>query len=255
MKDAFQAIPRKGSRLSGIGIWTASIGVVLVSMSGLAARAGVVSPFASMGAYTAGSLLLFIAIITAGLGLLRSGGTGGTASRPATWLALLAGLAITANNGLLIKQATGAPPIHDISTDTDNPPAFVAVLPLRLVDAKNPPEYGGPETAAAQKRAFPDIAPLMTTRPANVVFAAARDTVAEKGWTLVNASEVDGRIEATAETGWVHFKDDVVIRITPGRDQTRVDVRSTSRVGRGDMGTNARRVRDFLSTLQSRLAR
>ena len=255
MKDVFQAIPRKGSRLSGIGIWTALIGVVLAVVSGLGARTGILSPFASMGTYAVGSLLLFIAIITAGLGLLRSGGTGGTASRPATWLALLAGLAITANNGLVIGQAAGAPPIHDISTDTDNPPAFVAVLPLRLVDAKNPPEYAGPDTAAAQKRAFPDIAPLMTTRPANVVFAAARDTVVEKGWTLVDASEVDGRIEATAETGWVHFKDDVVIRITPGRDQTRVDVRSTSRVGRGDMGTNARRVSDYLSSLQSRLAR
>jgi uncharacterized protein (DUF1499 family) len=53
----------------------------------------------------------------------------------------------------------------------------------------------------------------------------------------------------------VRFKDDVVIRIQPGRDQTRVDVRSKSRVGRGDMGANARRVRDYLSSLQARLSR
>ncbi len=255
MKDALQAIPRKGSRLSSIGVWTALIGVVLAALSGLGAQAGFLSPFASMGAYTGASLLLLIALVTAALGLIRSGGTAGTASRPATWLALLAGLAVTANNGLVIGQARGAPPIHDISTDTDNPPVFVAVIPLRLVDAQNPPEYSGPEAAAAQKQAFPDLQPLYISQPANVVFAAAQAVVAEKGWTLVDASEVDGRIEATAETGWVRFKDDVVIRIQPGRDQTRVDVRSKSRVGRGDMGANARRVQDFLSALQSQLAR
>ena len=79
--------------------------------------------------------------------------------------------------------------------------------------------------------------------------------MADKGWTLVDANEAEGRIEATAETGWVRFKDDVVIRIQPERDQTRVDVRSKSRVGRGDMGVNARRVRDYLASLQGRLAR
>ena len=255
MKDALQSIPRKGSRLSNIGIWTALIGVALAALSGLGARTGILSPFASMGAYAGGSLLLLIALITAALGLIRSSGTGGTPSRPATWLALLAGLAVTANNGLVMGQAGGAPPIHDITTDTDNPPAFVAILPLRRIDARNPPEYAGPETAAAQKQAFPDLQPLQVALPANVVFAAAKDVVTEKGWTLVDASEVEGRIEATAETPWVHFKDDVVIRILPGRDQTRVDVRSKSRVGRGDMGANARRVRDYLATLQSRLAR
>lgn len=259
MKDALQAAPRKGSRLSGIGIWTALIGIVLAALSGLGARAGFLSPFQSMGAYALGSLLLLVALVTAGLGLLRSRGTAGTASTPATWLALIAGLAVTANNGLVMGQAGGAPGIHDVTTDTSNPPAFVAVLPLRQVDAQNPPDYAGPgsgpEAAAAQKQAFPDIQPLFFNQPANIVFAAARDVVAEKGWTLVDANEADGRIEATAETGWVRFKDDVVIRIQPGRDQTRVDVRSKSRVGRGDMGANARRVRDYLGSLQARLSR
>jgi len=255
MKDALQSTPRKGSRLSGIGIWTALIGGILVALSGLAARAGFLSPLQSMGAYALGSLLLVVALVTAGLGLLRSGGTAGTASAPATWLALLVALAVTANNGMVMGQARGTPGIHDITTDTDNPPAFVAVVPLRAVDAQNPPEYSGPEAAAAQKQAFPDLQPLYVSRPANVVFAAARDLVIENGWTLVDANEAEGRIEATAETGWVRFKDDVVIRIQPGRDQTRVDVRSKSRVGRGDMGTNASRVRDFLGSLQANLAR
>lgn len=255
MKDALETNSRKGSRLSGIGIWTALIGVVLVALSGLGARAGVLSPFASMGAYAGGSLLLLVALITAGLGLIRSGGDGGTASKGGTWLALLASLAITANNGFVMNQGRGAPGIHDISTDTDDPPAFVAVAALREADARNnPADYSGPETAAAQKLAFPDLQPLYVSKPADTVFAAVRATVAEKDWTLVDANEGEGRIEATAETGWVRFKDDVVIRVRSENGQTRVDVRSKSRVGRGDMGVNARRVRDFIASLQKRLS-
>lgn len=253
MKDALQTTSHKGSRLCTTGIWTALIGIVLVIAGGLGARAGVLSPFGGMGAYAGGSLLLVVAAVAAGLGLWRSGGTAGGASRPAAWAALVAGLAITLNNGFVVGRGLGAPPIHDISTDTDDPPAFVAVVPLRALDARNPPEYSGSETAAAQKQAFPDLGPLLVAQPLAVVFVSARELVEENGWTLVEASESEGRIEATAETGWVRFKDDVVIRIRPEGNQTRVDVRSKSRVGRGDMGVNARRVQDYLTALRARL--
>jgi uncharacterized protein (DUF1499 family) len=254
MKDALQLDPRKGSRLSAVGIWTALTGLILAIISGFGARAGFLSPFASMGAYALGSLLLFIAAIAAGLGLIRSGGLRGATSRPLAWLALLAGVAVTANNGFVISQAMGVPAIHDISTDTETPPAFVTIVALRQAESANPSEYAGAETAAEQHRAYPDIQPLRIDRPADLVFARARKLVADKGWTLVDASEADGRIEATAETGWVRFKDDVVIRIRPDGSGTRIDVRSKSRVGRGDMGVNARRVRNYLHALQARLA-
>lgn len=250
MRDALEATPRKGSRLSRLGIWSAALGVLFVVASGLGARAGAIAPMLSMGTYFVGSLALFLAVLFAGLGLLRSGGSGGTTSGPATWLALLAGLAVTANNGLVMGGARGAPPIHDISTDTVNPPAFVAIAPLRDDEA-----YDGPETANLQQQAYPDLAPLRVAAPPATVFARARDVVAANGWTLVEASEADGRIEATAETRWVRFKDDVVVRIVALPDgQTQVDVRSKSRVGRGDMGQNARRVREFLAALRTQLA-
>jgi uncharacterized protein (DUF1499 family) len=254
MRDALDATPRKGSRLARLGIWSAALGAVALAGSAFGARAGLVPPMAAMVGLLVAGITMLLAVVFAGLGLLRSGGTAGTASRPATWLALLAGIAVTAVNVSVIGGARGAPPIHDITTDTVNPPPFVAIAPLR-VDAPNPPEYSGPETAALQRQAFPDIGPLRTSAPAAEVFARAREVVADSGWTLVEASEADGRIEATAETPWVRFKDDVVIRITSEADgQTRVDVRSKSRMGRGDMGQNAKRVRGFLADLKARLA-
>ena len=69
------------------------------------------------------------------------------------------------------------------------------------------------------------------------------------GWQVVDANELEGRIEATATTFWFGFKDDVVIRIVPAPEGSRVDVRSVSRVGLSDVGTNAKRIRDFLHKL------
>ncbi|MEP6686793.1 MAG: DUF1499 domain-containing protein [Gemmatimonadales bacterium] len=149
------------------------------------------------------------------------------------------------------RLASRVPPIHDISTDIADPPVFVAVLPLRA-DAPNPAAYGGREIAAQQERAYPDIRSLMlaATAPATA-FARARDAARESGWAIVAADSADGRVEATATTGWFGFKDDVVVRIRPEGQGSRVDVRSVSRVGGSDVGTNARRIRAYLARLRS----
>ncbi|HEX2091890.1 MAG TPA: DUF1499 domain-containing protein [Longimicrobiaceae bacterium] len=149
------------------------------------------------------------------------------------------------------RTAAGAPPIHDITTDTQNPPAFVAIAPLRA-DAPNPAAYEGEAVAAQQRRAYPDLRPLMLTLPPSTAFDEALITAQEMGWEIVAAEKGEGRIEATDQTTWFGFKDDVVVRVMPSAGITRVDVRSVSRVGRGDMGTNARRVRSFLQRLRER---
>ncbi len=147
------------------------------------------------------------------------------------------------------QRAQGAPPIHDITTDTQDPPQFVAVAPLRA-DAPNPIEYGGPEVAAQQVEAYPDIQPLLLQMPMADAFQRALEGVREMGWEVVAADSVEGRIEATDETFWFGFKDDVVIRLTAVGERTILDVRSLSRVGGGDAGTNAARVREYLDEVR-----
>ena len=147
--------------------------------------------------------------------------------------------------------ASQVPPIHDISTDLMAPPEFVAILPLRR-DASNPATYGGPEIAAQQREAYPDLTPLVLARPTDRVFAQALDIIDCIGWELVDASMPEGRIEATDTTFWFGFKDDVVIRILPSNGGSRIDARSVSRVGRSDVGSNAERIHAFLDALASR---
>ena len=72
---------------------------------------------------------------------------------------------------------------------------------------------------------------------------------ASLGWEIVSVSENEGRIEATATTFWFGFKDDVVIRVREDSGGTRIDLRSVSRVGGGDLGANAARIRAFIDAI------
>jgi uncharacterized protein (DUF1499 family) len=144
--------------------------------------------------------------------------------------------------------AKKVPLIHDITTDTENPPGFVSILPLRK-EAPNPAEYGGSDIAAQQRRAYPDLAPVIIPLPSKQAFERAYRTARKIGWAIVDQNQAEGRIEATDTTRWFGFKDDIVIRVRPAATGSRVDVRSVSRVGRSDVGTNARRIRKYLKAL------
>lgn len=145
------------------------------------------------------------------------------------------------------RQASTLPAIHDVSTDTADPPQFVAIVPLRA-DAPNRLDYSA-EVAAQQKAAYPDIGPaLLPQAPAQALKLAER-AAHEMDWTVVFVDPAALRLEATATTRLFGFRDDVVVRITPSSVGSRIDVRSVSRVGRGDIGANAQRIREYLRTL------
>lgn len=146
-------------------------------------------------------------------------------------------------------SAQNLPKIHDISTDTVNPPRFVAIVPLRA-NAANQTDYGGADVALKQSQAYPDLVPLMLAVPSDRVFARALDAAQRMGWNVVAAVPAEGRIEASDSTFWFGFIDDIVIRITPTGSGSRLDIRSVSRVGLSDVGTNARRIRKYLALMR-----
>lgn len=151
---------------------------------------------------------------------------------------------------LLLAQRL--PAIHDITTDTANPPAFVAIARVRTA-AHNPVAYDGAETAALQRRYYPDIRTQVLAHDADTVFAAAMQALATLDWRIAEANAEQGRIEATVTSRWFGFKDDVVIRIAPSGATTVLDVRSKSRVGITDVGANAQHIRTFSAALNETL--
>jgi uncharacterized protein (DUF1499 family) len=166
---------------------------------------------------------------------------------------LVIGLIAVGLPAYYLHTARSVPPIHDVSTDTEDPPAFEAILPLRAA-APNPASYGGPAVAAQQRAAYPDIAPADYPIAPAAGFEAALAAARDMGWTIVATDEAAGRIEATDRTFWFGFVDDVIVRVRPTDAGSRIDVRSTSRVGVSDVGKNAARVRAYLAALRERLA-
>jgi hypothetical protein len=139
------------------------------------------------------------------------------------------------------------PAIHDISTDLVDPPAFSAA------DQQRGPDSNSLETDAAtialQAEAYPDLDTIVTTRAYDEVFDSAVRIGNEMGWEIYFQDRNAGIIEAVATTALMNFKDDVVIRLRTNADGTLVDLRSVSRVGIGDLGANANRIREFRNRL------
>ena len=146
------------------------------------------------------------------------------------------------------RTAQQVPPIHDITTDTENPPRFVDILPLRK-NAPNSADYEGSGIASQQRMAYPDIQSVTLRIPGQQAFPRALQAAEAMGWDIVATNPAEGRIEATDTTLWFGFKDDIVVRIQERGDESRVDVRSVSRVGKSDVGTNAQRIRAYVRKL------
>lgn len=243
------AYPGRFSRIAVVGFIAAFVALLMVGGAGPAYRLKLVDlsgAFALLrwGAWT-GLCVIFIALV--GAWTARPG----TRSRgfALSLAGVLIGAAAFGVPFAMLQSAKKSPPIHDITTDLRNPPRFVAIIPLRIGSA-NPVEYQGDNISQQQRKAYPDIQPVTIGEPPDAAFKRALNAARDVGWQIVAAVPDEGRIEATDTTIWFGFKDDIVVRITPTDDGSRIDVRSVSRLGRGDLGKNAARIRAYLQRLQ-----
>jgi uncharacterized protein (DUF1499 family) len=140
-----------------------------------------------------------------------------------------------------LRQAQGAPSLHDVTTDLENPPAFEALAAKRPSDSN--PLTRSREVDQLQRQHYADLTPVTVSQPARLVFDRARLVAENQGWTIASSDPDTGRLEATDTTWWFGFTDDIVVRLIPWGTATRVDIRSVSRYGLTDTGTNARRIR------------
>jgi uncharacterized protein (DUF1499 family) len=144
------------------------------------------------------------------------------------------------------------PKINDITTDTKTPPAYITMSTFRHADDNDisyPKQF-----ADIQKAMYPEIKPLFTQQSPSLVFRQVVDLVKQQGWQVVSLYPSAGVIEATSITPIFWFMDDVVVRVRLVEGQTRVDMRSSSRIGNYDYGKNACRVETFLEDLSENLA-
>jgi len=234
-------------KLPLVALGIAAAGALLLAIAGPAYRVGVPLPSAlavfRLGGH-AGLAAGLLGLLAAGLAYrhqLRRAVAAGA-------LAAVAGLAVFTVALVAQRRADTAPPLHDVSTDLENPPAFAAIVPLRG-ETDNTLERA-PIMTEQQRNAYPGLQPLTLAMPAEQAYDRSLAVAQEKGWEIVTADKSAGRIEATDTTTWFGFQDDVVVRVTPWGAGARIDVRASARTGRSDSGRNARRIADFLASLE-----
>lgn len=137
------------------------------------------------------------------------------------------------------------PRIHDITTDTNDPPRFVAAAEQRGEDANSLDIK--PDSIAEQLRAYPDLTTVRTTMTIDQAYSQALTVAGELGWEVYHEDRSAGIIEAVDTTLIMAFKDDIVIRVRGNAEGAYLDLRSVSRVGLGDLGANAKRIRSFVA--------
>jgi hypothetical protein len=202
-------------------------------------------------AFLATAVAMLFAIILGLIGVLRRGGRPLRAYPVAgSLLALIVGLIVLVPVGSFVRLGFKYPPIHDVSTDTVNPPQFVAILAERQATHAPNSTVFNPATAGPQRRGFPDLTTRELALPAADAFSRALAAAKAMGWRIVAFDPSVGRIEASDVTFWSGFVDDVVIRVKPiDASRTAIDVRSESRLGGGDAGKNGMRIRAYLAKL------
>ncbi len=117
----------------------------------------------------------------------------------------------------------------------------------------NPVAYEGTRIARLQQQAYPDIRPVISPLDPEQAWVRARALVGQSGWQIQHEDREAGTIEAVAVTPLFRFRDDVVIRIRREGNGSRIDIRSASRLGISDLGTNARRIRHFIERFSQEL--
>lgn len=224
------------------------LGAVLLPVGALGSRFGI-WPFGTGFAFLAAGVLCAVACLVLGVvGLIVAMKRNRGADKPGLFIGTGVSVLVLGLMFVQFNTATNVPPIHNISTDTADPPRFDAIVAIR--DAQtNPPANPLTFTDAirdAQVPAYPGVQTLVSDMSAQASFDRAVEVVADMGWELVASDAAAGIVEATAVTFWFGFKDDVVVRIRPSGAGSKIDLHSVSRVGGSDLGANARRIMQFL---------
>jgi uncharacterized protein (DUF1499 family) len=238
-------------RIALFSLATAILSVIIVHSGMLEIKPALATFAASLALAALALVLAFAAFVS----IWKDGLIGMGASLTAILVAAL----LLAYPSYLAIKARDLPWIYDITTDPISPPDYVALAKVRPRNA-NPVIYAGLTAAELQLEAYPDIEPLDADIDTRSAFNAALTVINRRRWHIVDArapdqGRLEGRIEAVARTPIMGFRDDVVVRVKPFEGGARIDLRSSSRYGQFDFGTNANRIRRLIEDIEAELAR
>jgi uncharacterized protein (DUF1499 family) len=250
--------PYQTEPVSSLATWARNLAVfsvVAVAVSIMIVRFGFLEMKPAIATFFGGLGCAGLSILV-GLAAFVAIWQNGSRGMSRVLLAFLIDAVVLAYPGYLGLQYRKLPAIHDITTDPIDPPRFEALAQLRNGDGTNTAVYAGLYSAEQQRLAYPDIEPVQLEIPAERAYQLALQLVTKRKWLVIDerapqAPRRIGRIEAVARTPIMGFREDISIRVSADGDDSRVDIRSSSRYFESDLGSNAARVTKFIDDLNT----
>jgi uncharacterized protein (DUF1499 family) len=250
--------PYQSEPVSSLAIWARNLAVfavVAVLVSIIIVRFGFLEMKPAIATFfgALGCAALSILVSLAAFAAIWQNGSRGMSR---ILLALLIDGIVLAYPAYLGLQYRKLPPIHDITTDPIDPPRFEALARLRAGDGANTAVYAGLYSAEQQRHAYPDIEPVELEIPVDRAYAITLQLVNKRKWLVIDERPPQpprriGRIEAVARTPIMGFREDVSIRVSPDGEDSRVDIRSSSRYFESDLGSNATRITKLIDDINT----
>lgn len=240
---------------SQAAIWSVRFAVFAIAATAVAiglARLDQLAPASALTVFGAALTLALLAMLLAGsaaAAIWRTGRQG--AGRAA--LGFVLAMALLAYPAYLTYQAIVLPKIADVTTDFAEPPSFLISFAARKARGDYAPPPYDASREAAQRAAYPEIAPLFVDLEAPQAYQLALRVAKDAGWRVLDSTPPNLRgngvahIDAVDRSLFFGVASDIALRVTPLANQTRIDLRSVNRVGKHDFGANARRIRKFLA--------
>lgn len=241
-------------RFSKLALWSwrfAAFALPVYLLAVILHRAGAVEYQAAIAILGASLLIALISgvMAVAAFVLIWNEGLKGLG---AAMLGLVISVAMLAVPVFHVARGIQQPGISDISTDTADPPRFQAVAAMRPPSA-NPAAYP-PQNARLQLMHYPTVRPVEFDAEAQEVLNLIVAIVQRNGWRILERATPrntggDETIEVVAYSLILGVPEDISIRVRKMKNSTRVDMRSASRYGSRDFGSNARRIASFFTQL------
>lgn len=250
--------PYQSEPVSSLATWSRNLAlfsVIAVIVSILIVRFGFLEMKPALATFF-GALGLAVLSILFGLAAFAAIWQNGSRGMGRILLAFLINAVVLAYPAYLGLQYRKLPKIYDITTDPIDPPRFEALARLRSGEGTNSAVYAGLYSAEQQRLAYPDIETVELEVPPQRAYEVTLQLINKRKWLVIDERAPlpprrVGRIEAVARTPIMGFREDVSIRITPDGEESRVDIRSSSRYFESDLGSNAARVSKLIEDINT----
>ena len=246
-EDRQQRAGNRGALVARLSVTLATIGLLAAGAGPIAVHAGIALPIQGFGIFAMGLLLGLLGFLLGAIALVVTRGSQGI-RRSRAWIGTGLGLLLVIVLLAAGSPGRGLPRINDITTDSDDPPAFAAAA---REPANKDRDLSYPASfAAEQRRGYPDLQPILLSQPPAEAFVRAQRAAGQLGWKTTYSDPASGVFEAQEVSPTFLFVDDIVVRVRPEAEGSRIDVRSKSRDGKGDLGMNAKRIRAFAQSIR-----